>query len=134
MPVDTKISVRHPYGGEVVPAELIQGFEAYKIDPDWQWILVVDGMVKAQMLCANAHGILMILRLTAQSDAPYGWAVKLFRQVMKDAKFAGCIGFMTFLADQNPAEVQLMRIVQRLDGYLLPQSGAWAAASVDIAY
>ena len=133
MKVDAAITVRHPYVGEV-PVELITGFEALPLDRQWQWVLIHDGKVKAQMLCANAHGLLLIIRLTALKDAPAGWAVRFFREVMRDARAMGCIGFTTFLSDQNPQEVKLMRIVQRLGGMLNPQTGAWVAGSTEIGY
>lgn len=133
MITEASITVRHPRAGEV-PAELMTGLDMFPIDTDWQWVLIHDGQVKAQLLAVKAHGLLFIMRLTSLPDAPYGWAVKLFRQVMKDAKEAGLIGFMTFLADQNPQEVKLMKIVQRLGGIMIPQSGVWAAGSVEVKY
>lgn len=133
MAIDTQIEVRHPYVGEVPPA-LMVGFEAFTIDREWQWVAVHEGQVKAQLLAVNAHGLLLMLRLTALPDAPRGWAVRLFREVMKDARALGCIGFTTFLSDQNPQEVKLMKIVQRLGGYFEPQSGAWVAGSTEIKY
>lgn len=133
MSVDTSITVRHPYVGEV-PAELMTGFEVLPVDREWQWVLVHEGKVKAQMLTINAHGLLFIMRLVALPDAPHGWAIKLFRQVMREAKDLGLIGFMTFLADQNSQEVKLMKIVQRLGGILIPQSGVWAAGSTEVSY
>lgn len=133
MNVDAAITVRHPYVGEV-PAELITGFESLVLDREWQWVLVHEGKVKAQMLCANAHGLLLIMRLTALPDAPPGWLVRFFREVMRDARANGCIGFTTFLSDQNPQEVKLMRIVQRLGGVMYPQTGAWVAGSTEIGY
>lgn len=117
-----------------MPAELLWGLEAFTIDPHWQWVLVDGDQVKAQMLCVNAHGILMMLRLTALPDAPAAWAVRLFREVLREARSRGCIGFMTFLADSNPQELKLMRIAQRHGSYFIPQSGAWVAGSTDGKY
>jgi hypothetical protein len=127
------VQVRHPYVNEV-PSELIAGFEALPIDPEWQWVLVADGRVVAQMLCARMHGLLAILRLTAFPDAPRGWAVKIFRGVMADVRTQGIIGYMTFLSDSNPQERKLMRIVQKSGGMLLPASGAWAFGSTEVRY
>ena len=134
MRVDAPVTVRHPYVGEV-PPELMVGFEAFSIDPQWQWVAVVDGQIKAQVLCANAHGLLFILRLTALPDAPRGcWLIGLLREVLREAKAQGCLGYVTFLSDQNPHEAQLLRIVQRIGGMLMPQSGAWAFGSVETRY
>lgn len=129
----SNVEVRHPYLNEV-PEELLRGFEAFKIDAEWQWVLVADGKVKAQMLCMNAHGILFILRLTALPDAPGGWAMILFRRVFREAKERGILGYATFLTDANSQERRLMTIVQRAGGCLLPASGAWAFGSVEVKY
>jgi|SRR5215469_8029572 len=133
MSVDTTFTVRHPYVGEV-PIELMTGFEAFSIDSEWQWVLVENGKIKAQMLCANAHGLLIIIRLTSLPDVSKGWLVRMFREVMRDARENGCIGYATFLADDNPKELKLMRIVQKSGGFLLPKSGAWAAGSTEVKY
>lgn len=129
----SEITVRHPYVGEV-PEELLVGFEAFKINPEWQWVLEIGGKVEAQMLCANAHGMLIIMRLTAFEGLPPGWLVKFLRGVLRDAKASGVLGYVTFLSDQNPAELKLMRIVQRSGGMLMPQSGAWAFGKVETRY
>ena len=131
---DTReLAVRHPYVGEV-PAELIAGFETFKIDPEWQWVLVSDGKIKAQMLCVNAHGVLMILRLTALPDAPRGWALALFRKVLKECQEQEMLGYMTFLEDGKKAERRLMTIISRAGGYLKPWSGVWAVGRFETGY
>jgi hypothetical protein len=133
MRVDSEISVRHPYRGEV-PQELMRGFEAFSIDLEWQWVVVADGQVKAQILCTNAHGLLFILRLTALKDAPHAWLFRLLREVFREAKAQGCLGYVTFVCDQNPPEIKLMRLVQKAGGMLMPQSGAWAFGSIETRY
>lgn len=127
------IEVRHPYVNEV-PQELLVGFEAFKVDADWQWVLVYEGKVVAQMLATNAHGVLMILRLTALPNAPLGWAVRMFRHVLKECHDLGMIGYLTFLSDKQKPEQSLMRIVSRHGGYLVPVSGAWAAGRLENNY
>jgi hypothetical protein len=131
--VTLTIEVRHPYVNEV-PAELLVGFEAFKIDPEWQWVLVSEGKVVAQVLGANTHGVLTIMRISALSSAPNGWALALMRSVLRDCQALGLIGFMTFLADNRRAERRLMRIVQRMGGYLIPVSGVWAAGRLETRY
>jgi hypothetical protein len=128
-----QIEVRHPVAGEV-PAELIAGFEALPIDLEWQWVLIVDGGVEAQMLCAPMHGLLAILRLTAFPSTPAAWLVRFLRSVLADSHARGMIGYVTFLSDANPMELKLMRIVQRSGGMLLPSSGAWAFGSTEVRY
>src|ERR1700757_5150597 len=127
------LEVRHPYVAEV-PAELLVGFEGFKIDAEWEWVLVADGKVVAQMLCAPMHGVLMIVRLTALPTAPHGWAVTLFRRVLKECHGLKMIGYTTFLSDATHAERRLMKIIARTGGYLVPVSGVWAAGRFDTRY
>lgn len=131
--MNTTIEIRHPYVNEV-PAELIAGFEALPIDPEWQWVLIADGKVKAQMLCAPMHGLLGILRLTAFDSAPRGWALKFFREVLADARRQGMIGYVTVLSDVNPKERKLMSLIQRSGGMIIPVSGAWGFGSTEVKY
>jgi len=127
------VEVRHPYVGEV-PAELMAGFEALPIDPEWQWVLVAGGRIVAQMLGARMHGLLLVMRLTAFPDAPRGWAVKMFRAALAEARSQGIIGYVTFLSDANPQERKLMKIVQHSGGMIIPASGAWACGSTEVRY
>ena len=129
----SQIEVRHPYVGEV-PAELLTGFEAFRIDAEWQWVLVCDGKIKAQLLAANTHGVLMILRLTALADAPHGWALAMFRRVLFDCRGLGMIGYTTFLSDATKAERSLMKIASRQGAYFVPVTGAWVAGRLDNGY
>src|ERR1700691_2852345 len=128
-----QIEVRHPYVGEV-PQELLVGFEAFKIDPEWQCVLVADGKVVAQALGANTHGVLTIMRISCLPEAPTAWALVLMRQVLKDCRELGLIGFMTFLADNRKAERRLMTIISRTGGYLVPSAGVWAAGRLETRY
>lgn len=134
MKIAGEITVRHPYVAEV-PEELMAGFEALKIDAEWQWVMTVDGKVVAQMLCAPMHGLLAIMRLTAFPDAPAAWLVRFMREVLAEVRREqGMIGYITFLSDMNSQERKLMKIVQHSGGMLLPSSGAWAFGSTEVRY
>jgi len=108
------------------------GFEALQIELEWQWVAVHDGRVVAQLLAAHAHQLLLILRLTALPDAPPGTVLRLLRGVMREAKARGLVAYLTFLSDQTGAEVKLMRIIQRHDGYFQPFTGVVAAGRVEV--
>jgi len=131
MKLDTQLEVRHPEADEV-PAALMQGFEAWKIDRDWQWILVSDGKVMAQLLTSNMHGMLYMMRLTALPEAPYGWALRLLRQAIRDARSRGLLGYIVLLQDSTPEQLCLMRIVQRHQGYLEPITGVLACGRLEV--
>jgi hypothetical protein len=112
----------------------MRGFEAFRIDPEWQWVAVLDGRIVGQLLAANMHGVLYLMRVTAVAHAPKGWALALFRQVMAEAKAAGLIGYMVLLTDGSKVERRLMSIVQRHGGYLEPVTGVLAAGHLEVNY
>lgn len=131
--MNSTIEVRHPYVNEV-PPDLVVGFEAFKIDSEWQWVMVVDGKVVAQLLAANTHGVLTIWRISSIPSAPPGWALTLCRKVFRECRDLGLLGYMTFLSDHRKSERRLMSIVSRAGGYLTPCTGAWAAGRFDTRY
>lgn len=117
-----------------VPPELMRGFEAWKIDPDWQWVAVHNGKVVAQLLTAPMHGVLYLMRLTALPEAPKTWAVRLFRQMLREGRERGLIGYLVMLQDSTPEQLRLMSIVQRHAGYLEPITGVLAAGRLESTY
>jgi hypothetical protein len=129
--ISTETTIRHPQPGEV-PAELMTGFEAWKIDLEWQWVVVHNDRIVAQILCSNMHGMLYMLRLTSTRDAPFGWALKLFRQVLRDARDRGLIGYLVLLQDSTREMRRLMTIIQRHNGYLEPVTGVLAAGRLEV--
>lgn len=131
--IDTSIIVRHPKADEV-PAELMIGFEAWKIDPEWQWVLEADGKIVAQLLTANMHGMLYLLRITALPSAPNGWTVALLRHMLREGKRLGLIGYMVLLQDDSKACRRMMRIIHRAGGFLEPICGVLAVGRLEVGY
>lgn len=120
-------TVRNLRRKEGIPACFVgTGFEPAVIQPEWVWLAEYRGKPVAILFAANAHGLLLLLRILATPDAPVNWPMIIFRQVFAEAKARGCIGYYTFLDDSQPAEVKFMRLVIRTNGGLLPASGAWA--------
>lgn len=129
------ITVRNRFPGEEIPEGLIDdSLRPLLIDPDWQWLVEADGKIVAQVLACNAHGLLMFLRITATTDAPKMWAVVALRQILAECRTRGCFGFMAMLEDKRPQEVKLMRIVQKLGGYIAPFYGSIVAGGTEIGY
>jgi hypothetical protein len=127
------IEVRQPYVGEI-PSALIEGFEWLKVDPEWQWVLVIDGKVMAQCLCAPIHGVLTIIRLKALPKLPPGSLLHFLRQIFRDADSRGMLGYVIFLSDQTAVERKLMRIVQRAGGTFIPVTGVWGFGPLKVGY
>lgn len=126
------VHVRTRY--DFLPEELLDGLESYTIDHEWQWVVERDGRIVAQVLACYAHGITILLRISATKDAPKSWAVVALRQVLRDCRERGCIGFLTMLEDDKKQEVKLMRIVQKIGGYVRPFYGAIVAGTTDLKY
>jgi hypothetical protein len=128
------LEIRNRYPGEVIPTELMENLGVMQIDPEWQWLAEYEGKIVGQILGVNAHGILMLLRITSTKDAPKSWAVLGLRKVLRDARERGLIGYLCFLDDREKQEVKLMGLVQRSGGVLLPAYGCWAAGSTENEY
>jgi hypothetical protein len=128
------LQIRNRYPGEVIPSELMENLGSMTVDPEWQWLAEYDGKIVGQILGVNAHGILMLIRITATPEAPKYWPVLGLRKVLADARERGCIGYLCFLDDRQPQEVKMMRMIQKQGGILLPVIGVWAAGSTDCGY
>lgn len=128
------ISVRLRNPGEKLPEALRTEFELCRIDPEWHWLVEHNGEVVASMLCANAHGMLLLLRMNAIAKAPKSWSLLALRRVLSDARERGCLGYLVMLEDSNPQEVKLMRIAMRAGAVAKPVCGALLGGSVEIGY
>ena len=83
----------------------------------------------AIVVCSFAHGWLVLWRLLSISPLPPGiplnWFKEALPQVFAEARLRGCVGFLTLLADNRPAEVKMARIIASLPGAtLLPFQGS----------
>lgn len=129
-----QLEIRPRNEGEEVPAELMVGLEPFQIVELWQWVVLDDNKIVAQVLTAPAHGVLILLRMMSLPEAPKGWLVLALRRILTNAKALGLIGYMVLLQDSKPQEVKMMRIVQKSGGMLLPFSGVIAVGSSEVKY
>lgn len=129
-----QVEVRLRYRNEEIPAELMVGIEPFHIVEDWQWVILHEDRIVAQILTAPAHGLLLFLRMMSLPEVPPLWLVLALRRIMADAKARGLFGYLTLLQDSKPKEVKMMRLVQRAGGMLLPFSGVLAFGSTEIKY
>lgn len=128
------IHVRNLREGEVdiLPPPLLSHGMPYLV-PEWAWVVETDiSGAFALVVTSFAHGWIVLWRVLAISPLPSGiplnWFMEALPQVFAAAQARGCVGFLTFLADNRPEEVKLARIVQRLPGAtLLPFQGSMGA-------
>lgn len=130
----SQIEVRPRYPGEEIPAELMQGFEAFQIAENWQWLVFHEGKVIAQILTCPAHGLLIFLRMMSLPEAPPFWLVVALRRILADARERGLFGYVILLEDSRPKEVKMMRLAQKGGGMLQPFYGVLAFGSTEFKY
>ena len=99
------------------------------LDPQWTWVVEFKGQPFALVVASFAGGWLVLWRLLSLSPLPLGlplnWFLEAHPQVFAAARLRGCVGFLTLLADDRPAEAQMARIAARLaGGTILPFHGS----------
>jgi len=102
------------------------GWEKFSLDPEWTWIACDGESICGLLICGYAYPFLLLLRIAATPTAPPLTTLLLLRQAMREARRRGLAGYLTFLSDSAAAEGQLMRIVSRAGGKVIPTSGVWA--------
>ena len=102
------------------------GWEHIGLDPEWTWVAEHQGSIVGILVCGYIFPMLLLSRIAMAPSAPPATPLLLLRRAMRDARRRGLVGYLTFLSDSAAAEGQLMRIVQRTHGEMLPASGVWA--------
>ena len=99
--------------------------------PEWAWAVESSEHATpfALIVCSFCHGWLVLFRVLALSPLPPGipltWFLEAVPQVFAEARERGCVGFLTFLADNRPEEVKIARIIAGMPGAtLLPFQGS----------
>lgn len=139
IPRSPAVRVRNLREGEAdsLPLSLLDTGMPY-LDPPWVWI--VEAEVEtfdlstppapfALIVTSFAHGWLVLWRVLAASPLPPAipltWFMEALPQVFAEAAKRGCVGFLTLLADDRPAEARMARIVASLPGCsILPFQGS----------
>jgi len=140
--VSQAIHVRNLREGEEagLPATLRDTGMAYLI-PEWVWVIEPVSLLGpfapppapfALIVTSQAHSWLVLWRILALSPLPptipLNWFLEALPQVFAAARARGCVGFLTLLADNRPAEVKMARIIMRLTkGGIMPFQGSIGA-------
>lgn len=139
------IRVRNLREGEQssLPPALLDTGMPYLV-PAWVWVVEPASLPSllgpfaptpppfAIIVTSFAHGWLVLWRMIAISPLPPGipltWFKEALPQVSAEARARGCVGFLTLLADNRPAEVKMARIIMQMtNGGLLPFQGSIGA-------
>ena len=136
------MQVRNLREGEAatLPTALLDTGTPYLV-PEWVWVVEPTRPPSplgpfapspppfALVVASFSHGWLVLWRILAISPLPSGiplnWFKEALPQVFAEARLRGCVGFLTFLADNRPAEAQMARIIARMaKGKILPFQGS----------
>lgn len=111
------------------------GFESLPLDHEWIWVMERDSKIVGLLIGGHLHGLLCLARMVIAPDAPPLAPMLLLRRALSDAQARGCLGYLTFLDDAQPAEVKCMRIATRAGGNkLISVSGVWVIGSIENKY
>lgn len=123
-------AVRHFETGDMVSAELLDKWALLPLDRKWVWVVEHEDAIKAVLIAAPMHGMVFLLRIGANEDAPGTWLLTLLRTVMAECKERGYIAMMTYLT-MRPEEQKLLRIANREGWYTNLEVGYWAIGSTE---
>jgi hypothetical protein len=145
--VNKSIHVRNLREGEqqTLPVALLDTGMPFLV-PEWVWVVEpvsllgpfdpVQPQPFAIVVCSFAHGWLVLWRVLALSPLPpaisLNWFLEAIPQVFAEARLRGCVGFLTLLADNQPAEAKMARIITRLaKGGIVPFQGSLGAGMLN---
>jgi hypothetical protein len=113
--------VRNLLPGEVLPSVVMTGFEQMPVDNDWCWHAIIDDVIVGTLICAPAHGAVVLLRLVVSKDAPVNTFRTLVRTMFRDVHGRGYHGYIALIGPMRPAEGHMMKILRKMGGTQLTE-------------
>jgi hypothetical protein len=129
------VKVRKYLHGEFLPLPLLDHGMPY-LDPNWSWVVTPkdNDLPIALIVGSFAHGWLVLWRVLVVKPRPKNvaahWFLEAMPKVFDNARESGCVGILTFLADDKLQEVKLARLLLRTGGKLLPFKGSVGFAPI----
>lgn len=103
--------------GEVIPSSLEAAFDILgMLDPEWVWVLAVDGLIKGVLIASPCHGAAALWRLSVEKGQSNMAVGRLLRAFLRDCRKRGVKGYLTFLTQGRPAEDRLASILEHSGG------------------
>jgi hypothetical protein len=101
-------------------------------DPDWIWTMRDDaGDILAYLVAVETHGVMFMIELRrVKENAPLIWALLLLRKAMRDCAARGVTSYLTWLADDSEACMEMKRLCEKYGGRPQPMSGSVVAGHV----
>lgn len=126
MIITSDLIVRNLNQGESLPSWINPAMLMLpNIDTSWIWVAESRFGKEAVLIAGDLHGIALLWRLEANSQAPHNAVLQLLRQAIAQIKARGYSSFVCFLSGTEAKELKLARIIQRIGGQLIPVSGYW---------
>ena len=110
------MNVRNLQPGEEWPTGCEMGYTCGMVYRDWCWIAESEGQTVAALLTIPAHGVLLLLRIAANEDAPPSAIRALLNTAFEQASQRGLIGYLTWTEPCKLEGQQLLGIVRRAGG------------------
>lgn len=103
--------------GDVIPSELEAAFDVLgQLDPDWVWVIDIDGMIRGVLVASPAHGVAMIWRVVIHPSASR-WALgRLLRAFLRDTRMRGLRGYLTVVSMTGESQKRLASIIEHAGG------------------
>jgi GNAT superfamily N-acetyltransferase len=111
--------------GEVIPSSLEAAFDLLgQIDPDWVWVLDVDGTIKGVLVASPAHGVAVVWRVVVEPGASSMGLGKLLRAFLRTCRQRGIRGYLTMLSLSRETESRLAKILEHSGGKVVMENMA----------
>jgi hypothetical protein len=86
------------------------------MDPEWVWVLDVDGTINGVLVASPAHGVAMIWRLVVKPGSSRMALGRLLRAFLRDCRKRGIRGYLTILTSGRENEERLASILEHSGG------------------
>jgi hypothetical protein len=117
--------------GEVIPPSLEAGFDILnQLDPDWVWVLDVDGTIKGILVASPCHGAAMIWRIVVAPGSSQAALLRLLRAFLRDCRKRGLRGYLTFISLSREPEKRLAAILEHSGGRIFAKDMIMIASPI----
>jgi hypothetical protein len=125
--MQTATQARVMHRGDLIPDGLYD-LGLGKLDPDWVWLSLERDRVVGVLTAAPCHGVIIVLRVKMDPNAPRTALRRLLRTCFHDAKQRGFDGYMTWFAEDSEDERILMTIARNSGGLVIHKVGTAVAS------
>jgi hypothetical protein len=125
------ISIRTLRPEEAMPQHLGTGYESMPVMNEFVWIAEQYGKIIGIMLGAPCHGLVFIVRVCVERDAPSKTVHLLFRHFVQDCEKKGLRGYFTFIDPSLEVERKFIPICHKAGGMQVPMLQVGLVGSIE---